>query len=82
MFDVGSGELMLILVVALLLFGGRLPEVARNLGRSVGEIKRGLTDSTSPLRDAGREVKREVEGAIEEGEKVRRAADVPTPPSR
>jgi sec-independent protein translocase protein TatA len=59
-FDIGSGELVLILVLALLLFGGRLPDVARNLGRSVAELKRGFSDSTRPLRDAQAEVEREI----------------------
>lgn len=67
--EIGSGEMMVILVLALLLFGGRLPDVARNLGRSVGEIKRGFTEGTRPLREAGREVEREIGeiGGIEEG---------------
>ena len=60
MFDIGSGEMMVILVLALLLFGGRLPDVARNLGRSVGELKRGFSESTRPLRDARSDVEREV----------------------
>jgi len=60
MFDVGSGELMVILVVALLLFGERLPEVARGLGRSVAELKRGLGDAARPLREADSEIRREI----------------------
>ena len=63
MFDIGTGELILILVAALLLFGGRLPEVARNLGRTVGDLKRGFSDSARPLRDAQAELEREVENA-------------------
>ena len=35
---------IVILVVAVLLFGNRLPEVARAMGRSVKEFKRGLRD--------------------------------------
>ena len=37
-------HLLLIGIVAILLFGNRLPEVARSLGRSVNEFKRGLKD--------------------------------------
>jgi len=37
-------HLLLIGVVAVVLFGNRLPEVARSLGRSVNEFKRGLRD--------------------------------------
>ncbi len=63
MFDIGSGELVAILVVALLLFGGRLPDVARNFGRTVGDLKRTLSETTRPLREVENEVKRGVESA-------------------
>jgi sec-independent protein translocase protein TatA len=62
MLDVGPGELLVILIAALLLFGGRLPEVARNLGRSVASFKRGLSDAARPLTDVRSEVQREIEG--------------------
>ena len=35
-------ELMIIMVIALLLFGKRLPDVARSLGKGVVEFKKGL----------------------------------------
>lgn len=38
----GGSEWFVILVVALLLFGKRLPEVARSMGRSITEFKKGL----------------------------------------
>ena len=60
MFDIGSGELLLIAVVALLLFGGRLPDVARNLGRMVSDFKRGLAEGTKPLREVGSQIEREI----------------------
>lgn len=41
LFDVGGQEMLLILVVMLLLFGAKkLPEMARNIGRSVESFKR------------------------------------------
>jgi sec-independent protein translocase protein TatA len=37
-------HIIAILVVALLLFGNRLPEVARSLGRAMNEFKKGLRE--------------------------------------
>lgn len=37
-------HLLVVAIVALLLFGNRLPEVARSLGKAVNEFKRGLKD--------------------------------------
>jgi sec-independent protein translocase protein TatA len=51
-FNVGTMELMIILLVALLMFGGRLPEVARSLGKSVNQFKRGLKDVEQEMSDA------------------------------
>jgi sec-independent protein translocase protein TatA len=43
----GVAEILLILAVVLLLFGAKkLPEMARSLGRSSNEFKRGLREGT------------------------------------
>ena len=43
LFDLGSGaHWIIILVVALLLFGRRLPEIMRSLGGSIREFKKGM----------------------------------------
>jgi sec-independent protein translocase protein TatA len=43
-------EWIVILVVALLIFGSRLPEVARNLGKGITEFKRGMKDVEEDVR--------------------------------
>jgi sec-independent protein translocase protein TatA len=45
MFGLGYQELLLILVIVLILFGAsRLPELARSLGSSVKEFKKGVVE--------------------------------------
>ena len=45
MFNIGWPELLLILLVILLLFGAnRLPELARQLGKAIKELKKSLKD--------------------------------------
>jgi len=45
MFGLGPMELMIVGVVAVLLFGKRLPEVGRSMGKSIVEFKKGMRDS-------------------------------------
>jgi sec-independent protein translocase protein TatA len=45
MFGLGYQELLIILVIVLVLFGAnRLPELARSLGSSVKEFKKGVNE--------------------------------------
>ncbi len=46
----GGAEWLVILLVALLVFGGRLPEVARSIGKSIAEFKKGIKDAQDELR--------------------------------
>jgi sec-independent protein translocase protein TatA len=46
-------ELFVILIVALLLFGKRLPEVARSLGKGMVEFKKGLKGVEDDVEQSG-----------------------------
>ena len=65
-FEFGAGEIMFIMLVALLLFGGdKLPELARGLGKGIRDFK-----------DASEGVKREITNQIDnfEAKKTEQAA--------
>lgn len=47
--SVGITELVAFGIIAILLFGKRLPEVARNVGRGYGELRKGLSDIQSTI---------------------------------
>ena len=43
MFDVGAGEMLLVVLLAIMLYGGDLPDVARKAGASIRKL-RGVAD--------------------------------------
>lgn len=56
MFGLGSQELLVILVIVFILFGAnRLPELARSLGTSVREFKKGVSSPTPEGSGGGEE---------------------------
>ena len=48
----GGAEWIIILVIGLLLFGRRLPEVGRSLGQSIVEFKKGLKNVSDEVEQA------------------------------
>lgn len=51
MFGVGPMEMLIVSLIALLLFGNRLPSVMRSLGSGLSEFKRGLNEVTKEIKD-------------------------------
>ena len=52
MGPIGMPELVIILVIALIIFGPRkLPELGRSLGKSIGEFRRASNELKSTLED-------------------------------
>jgi sec-independent protein translocase protein TatA len=47
--NLGTGEILIILLVLLLLFGGKkIPELARGLGRGIAEFRQGMKEPPVP----------------------------------
>ncbi|MDP2722362.1 MAG: twin-arginine translocase TatA/TatE family subunit [Bacteroidales bacterium] len=55
-FDLGSGEIFLVVLAIVLVFGpGKIPEMARGLGKFINEVKRASEDVKTEInREADR----------------------------
>lgn len=52
--SIGNAEMLMIGLVALLLFGNRLPEVMRSMGKGIVQFKRALKDTQEEIETASR----------------------------
>lgn len=70
MFPGGIGylEIILIAIVAVMLFGNKLPEVARSVGQSYTQFRRGLNDIQTSIKD-------ELDRELDEVKKLPREID-------
>ena len=63
----GPLEIVFILAVLVLLFGRKLPDIARNMGKSLTEFKKGIKESEHDLNraidDADRQASRQASGS-------------------
>ena len=62
----GPFELVIILIIAVLLFGRRLPEIARGLGKSLTEFKKGVHEVEETKDDLISDVKKIKDDVVEE----------------
>jgi sec-independent protein translocase protein TatA len=52
MFSIGSQELLVVLVVVVVLFGGqKIPELMRGVGQGISEFRRGLNEAARTSDD-------------------------------
>ncbi len=59
-FDFGSGEIFLIVLAIFLVFGpGKIPELARGLGKFINEIKRASEDVKTEINKEVNRIERE-----------------------
>lgn len=60
LLDLDTPELVLILLIVLLLFGGKkLPELSRSIGTSMRELRKGLNEGTDEKSKKSEETKQE-----------------------
>ena len=72
---IGPGELLLILLIALIIFGpGKLPELGKALGKSIREFRQAAQDVTGQISKELQELEKEVQ--LEElSQEIKRAED-------
>jgi TatA/E family protein of Tat protein translocase len=77
MFGIGMPEMLLLLAVALIVFGPKkLPDLAKSMGRALGEFKRATSDikdsieeqtGLSEVRDSLNDVKQDIKAQVDLG---------------
>jgi sec-independent protein translocase protein TatA len=70
--NIGFGELLMILVVVLVLFGAKkIPELAKGLGKGISEFKKGLKDVENEINTStDKEVKTDAKQITENLNKI------------
>ena len=60
----GTPEMIIILVIAVLIFGKRLPDIARSIGRSITEFKKGVSEMGDEINHSIKDADQTAEKAI------------------
>lgn len=79
-FDFGSGEILLIVLAAFLIFGpSKIPEIARNLGKFINDIKRASEDIKTEINKEADRIERDKK-LLEYKSKIEKDIDSGTKP--
>ena len=69
--NIGAGEIVLLAILALVLFGPkRLPEIGRQVGRAIAEVRRVSREFEREVRDAAEPFANEVREAEREARRT------------
>ncbi len=80
MFDVGGGELILILLAIIVLFGPKkLPEIAQMFGKGMAHLRKAQSDLQSQLSDIKQEVESQINVVQKEVESIPKATQIRQP---
>ena len=76
-FGIGTGEILLILVVALIIWGpGKLPEIARTMGKTMRALRKASFDLTNAVT---KEVEKETTPPTQPGKSRDSKPEEPSP---
>lgn len=80
-FDMGMGEILLVIVVALIIWGpGKIPEIARTLGKAMSTWRKISFDLTTQIRKEleGEEKDPPSQSRVNSGDKTEESPDADT----
>ncbi|NQW30933.1 MAG: twin-arginine translocase TatA/TatE family subunit [Ignavibacteria bacterium] len=81
MFDVGGGELVLIILVILLLFGPKkIPELSRQVGKGLRHFRKAQEDLTQQIRDISAEAAEPVRTIQKDMEGIKQSFEIKSDP--
>ncbi len=70
----GGWELILIVGVVLLLFGGKkIPELAKGLGKGIKDFKKAVNDDDEPVAEKAKEIEAKAESVADEAKEASKA---------